>query len=240
MVRQLRRDGVRAGRHRVRRPCDCSAYRRATKAENQRSPRRRIGFIPICSKGWRSRAQSGLRADITGHPGPARPVPGRDHARHGNASSRLAAIGTPWMRPSASRPWLKRWADTAGRTSVTDQGSQFTGRDFTGALKDADVAISMELYGPSSLSGCGAPSSTRRSSCTRTGPWLQRGRTRQAREWIGLLQRRAAPFRPRRRDPAEAYGAGRPVDMMDKPDGLPTSPQARFQKQDVINKGLAA
>ena len=30
--------------------------------------------------------------------------------------------------------------------------------------------------------------------------------------------------------PAETYGAGRPVDMMDKPDCLPTSPQAQQQQ----------
>ena len=41
------------------------------------------------------------------------------------------------MPPSASRPWLI----TAGRRS------SFTGRDFTGALKDADVAISMDGRG---------------------------------------------------------------------------------------------
>ena len=40
--------------------------------------------------------------------------------------------------------------------------------------------------------------------------------------------------------PAEAYRAGRPVDMMDKPDGLPTYPPAQQQQQDVINKVLAA
>ena len=40
--------------------------------------------------------------------------------------------------------------------------------------------------------------------------------------------------------PAEAYAAGLPVDMMDKPDGLPTSPQAQQQQQDVINRILAA
>ena len=40
--------------------------------------------------------------------------------------------------------------------------------------------------------------------------------------------------------PAEVYGAGRPVDMMDKPDGLPTCPQAQQQQQDVINRALAA
>ena len=40
------------------------------------------------------------------------------------------------------------------------------------------------------------------------------------------------------RTPAEAYGVKQPVDMMDKPDGLPTSPQAQQQQQDVINKDL--
>jgi len=40
--------------------------------------------------------------------------------------------------------------------------------------------------------------------------------------------------------PAEAYGAGRPVDMKDKPDGLPISPQAQQQQLDVINRFLAA
>ena len=50
-----------------------------------------------------------------------------------------------------------------------------------------------------------------------------------------LLQHRTAPFVPRGQTPAEADGAGQPVDMMDKPDGLPTSPQAQQQQQDVIN-----
>ena len=48
--------------------------------------------------------------------------------------------------------------------------------------------------------------------------------------------------------PAEAYGADGPMDMMDKPDGLPTSPQglarhfgqAKQRQQDVINRILAA
>jgi hypothetical protein len=40
--------------------------------------------------------------------------------------------------------------------------------------------------------------------------------------------------------PAEAYGARQPVDMMDKADALPTSPQAQQQQQDVINRILAA
>ena len=37
-----------------------------------------------------------------------------------------------------------------------------------------------------------------------------------------------------------AYGAGQPVDMMDKARTLPTSPQAQQQQQDVLNRILAA
>ena len=40
--------------------------------------------------------------------------------------------------------------------------------------------------------------------------------------------------------PAEAYGAGKPVDMMDKADPLTTYPQTQQQRQDVINRILAA
>ena len=39
---------------------------------------------------------------------------------------------------------------------------------------------------------------------------------------------------------AEADGAERPVDMMDKAIALPVSPQAQQQQQDVINRILAA
>ena len=42
------------------------------------------------------------------------------------------------------------------------------------------------------------------------------------------------------RTPAEAYGAKWPVDMMDKADALPTSPQAQQRQKDLINRILAA
>jgi hypothetical protein len=40
--------------------------------------------------------------------------------------------------------------------------------------------------------------------------------------------------------PAEAYRDNGPVDMMDKPAGLPTSPQAQQQQRNMINRNLAA
>ncbi len=42
------------------------------------------------------------------------------------------------------------------------------------------------------------------------------------------------------RTPAEAYGAKWPVDMMDKADALPTSPQAQQQQKNLITRILAA
>ncbi len=41
-------------------------------------------------------------------------------------------------------------------------------------------------------------------------------------EWIGFYNTERPHSALAGRTPAEAYGVGRPVDMMDKPDGLPT------------------
>ncbi len=67
-------------------------------------------------------------------------------------------------------------------------------------------------------------------------------------EWIDFYNTERPHSALGDQTPAEAYGANRPVDMMDKPDGLPTSPQgiarrfgqAQQQRQDVINRIQAA
>ena len=59
-------------------------------------------------------------------------------------------------------------------------------------------------------------------------------------EWIGFYNTERPHSALGGQTPAEAYGAERPVDMMDKPDGLPTSPQAQQQQQNVLNRILAA
>ncbi len=59
-------------------------------------------------------------------------------------------------------------------------------------------------------------------------------------EWIDFYNTERPHSSLDGQTPAEAHGAGRPVDMMDKPDSLPTSPQAQQHKQDVINRILAA
>ncbi len=58
-------------------------------------------------------------------------------------------------------------------------------------------------------------------------------------EWIGFHNTERPHSALAGQTPAEAY-AGLPVEMMDKPDGFPTYPQAQQQQQNVINRVLAA
>jgi len=59
-------------------------------------------------------------------------------------------------------------------------------------------------------------------------------------EWIEFYNAERPHSALAGRTPAEAYGCGRLVDMMDKPDGLPTSPPAQQQRRGVINRVVAA
>ena len=59
-------------------------------------------------------------------------------------------------------------------------------------------------------------------------------------DWINFYNTKRTHSVHEGQTPAEAYGAGWPMDMMDKADALPTSPQAQQQQQDVINGILAA
>ncbi len=58
-------------------------------------------------------------------------------------------------------------------------------------------------------------------------------------EWIGFYNTERPHSALSGRTLAEAYGTGRPWDMVDKARALPTSPQAQQQQQDVINRVLA-
>ncbi len=138
-----------------------------------------------------------------------------------------------------------------GRPEIfnTDQGSQFTSFNFTGALKDAGVAISMDGRGR-----CMDNRASHRPMGLIERLWrslkyeavylhdLTDGfKAEQViGEWIGFYNTERPHSAFAGRTPAEVYGIGRPMDMMDKPDGLPTSPQAQQRHQDVINRILAA
>ena len=131
-----------------------------------------------------------------------------------------------------------------GRPEIfnTDQGSQFTGRDFTGVLKNAGVRISMDGRGR-----CMDNIFIERlwRSLKYEAVYLHEltdgfAAERVIGEWIDFYNTERPHSSLGGQTPAEAYGAGQPVDMMDKPDGVPTSPQAQQQQQDVINTILAA
>ena len=125
-----------------------------------------------------------------------------------------------------------------GRPEIfnTDQGSQFTSLDFTSALKDAGIAISMDGRGRC-LDNIFIERLWR--SLKYEAVYLHEMTDGFAAERvIGQWMRFYNGERPHSaldgRTPAEAYSAGRPVDMMDKADALPTSPQAQ-QPQKVID-----
>ena len=59
-------------------------------------------------------------------------------------------------------------------------------------------------------------------------------------EWINFYNTERPHSSFDGRTPAEAYAAGQPMDMMDKSRGLPTSPQAQQQQEDMINRIQAA
>ena len=64
-------------------------------------------------------------------------------------------------------------------------------------------------------------------------------------EWIDFYNTERPHSALAGRTPAEAYGIGQPMDMMDKPKGLPLNarvqaPHAQRPQQNVINRILAA
>ena len=124
----------------------------------------------------------------------------------------------------------------------TDQGSQFTSLDFTGVLKDAGVAISMDGRGR-----CMDNIFIERlwRSLKYEAVYLHEltdgfKAERVISEWIEFYNGDRPHSALGGRTPAEAYGAKWPVDMMDKADTLPTSPQAQQQQKNLITRILAA
>ena len=124
----------------------------------------------------------------------------------------------------------------------TDQGSQFTGSVWITTLTDAGVAISMDGRGR-----CMDNIFIERlwRSLKYEAVYLHEltdgfKAERVIGEWIDFYNTERPHSSLAGQTPAEAYGTGRPVDMMDKPDRLPTSPQAQQKQKDVITRVLAA
>jgi putative transposase len=125
----------------------------------------------------------------------------------------------------------------------TDQGSQFTSLDFTGVLKDAQIMISMDGRGRC-LDNIFIERLWR--SLKYEAVYLHElsdgfAAERVIGEWIGFYNTERPHSALDGRTPAEAYSAGKTVDMMDKARALPTFPQAQQQKKSFnVIESLAA
>ena len=123
----------------------------------------------------------------------------------------------------------------------TDQCSWFTSLDFTGALKDAGIRISMDGRGRF-VDNIFIERLWR--SLKYEAVYLHEltdgfKAERVIAEWIGIYNTKHTHSALAGQTPAKAYYTGQPVDMMDNTVALPTSPQAQ-QQQEFKNRFLAA
>jgi putative transposase len=244
MARKLRREGVCVGRHRVRRLMRLMGLEAIYQAPRTSAPHPAHRVYPYLLKGMAiNRPNQVWCADITYIPvqrGFLYLVAIMDWATRHVLSWRLSNTMDAGFCVEALNEALARY----GRPEIfnTDQGSQFTSVEFTGVLKDADVTISMDGRGR-----CMDNIFIERlwRSLKYEAVYLHEltdgfVAQRVIGEWIGFYNTERPHSALDGQTPAEAYGAGPPVDMMDKPDGLPTSPQAQQQQPDMINRILAA
>ena len=244
MVRQLRREGVAVGRHRVRRLMRLMGLEAIYQAPRTSAPHPAHRVYPYLLGGMAiDRPNRVWCADITYIPvqrGFLYLVAIMDWATRHVLAWRLSNT----MDASFCVEALEEALDRYGSPEIfnTDQGSQFTSFDFTGVLGRSDVTISMDGRGR-----CMDNIFIERlwRSLKYEAIYLHEltdgfKAMRVIAEWIEFYNTKRPHSSLDGRTPAEAYGAQRPMDMMDKPDGLPTSPQAQQQQEDMINRIQAA
>ena len=252
MVRQLRREGIRVGRHRVRRLMRLMGLEAIYQAPRTSDPHPEHRIYPYLLRNLEiNRPNQVWCADITYIPvqrGFLYLVAIMDWATRHVLTWRLSNTMDASFCVDALNEALARY----GKPEIfnTDQGSQFTSFDFTGVLKAAEITISMDGRGR-----CMDNTFIERlwRSLKYEAGYLHEltdgfKAERVIAEWIDFYNTERPHSALGDQTPAEAYGANRPVDMMDKPDGLPTSPQgiarrfgqAQQQRQDVINRIQAA
>ena len=244
MARQLRREGVGVGRHRVRRLMRLMGLEAIYQAPRTSVPHPAHRIYPYLLSGMAiERPDQVWCADITYIPvqrGFLYLVAIMDWATRHVLSWRLSNTMDAGFRVEAPREALSRY----GRPEIfnTDQGSQFTSLDFTATLKDAGITISMDGRGRC-MDNIFIERLWRSLKYEAVYPHELTDGFKAERvigEWIDFYNTERPHSALDGQTPAEAYRAGRPVDMMDKPDGLPTSPQAQQQQKDLINRFLAA
>jgi putative transposase len=251
MVRQLQREGVYVGRHRVRRLMRLMGLEAIYQAPRTSTPHPEHRVYPYLLRNLAiNRPNQVWCADITYIPvqrGFLYLVAIMDWATRHVLAWRLSNTMDAGFCIEALNEALSKY----GKPEIfnTDQGSQFTSYDFTGVLKGAEITISMDGRGR-----CMDNIFIERlwRSLKYEAIYLHEltdgfKAERVIGEWIDFYNTERPHSSFNGQTPAEAYGAVRPMDMMDKPDGLPTFPQGlarRFgqapqQQQDVINRILA-
>jgi putative transposase len=149
MVRQLRRDGVAAGRHRVRRLMRLMGLEAIYQAPKTSAPHPAHRIYPYLLRNMAiTRSDQVWCADITYIPvrrGFLYLVAIMDWATRHVLAWRLSNTMDAGFCIEALNEAMARY----GKPEIfnTDQGSQFTSLAFTGVLKDAGVAISMDGRG---------------------------------------------------------------------------------------------
>lgn len=246
MVRQLLRDGVVAGRHRVRRLMRLMGLEAIYRAPKTSTPHPAHRIYPYLLRNMTiDRADHVWCADITYIPvqrGFLYLIAIMDWATRRVLAWRLSNT----MDASFCVEALNEATAKYGKPEIfnTDQGSQFTSFEFTGALKDAGIAISMDgrgrcmdnifierLWRSLKYEAIYLHEMTDGFVAERViGEWMRFYNTERPHSALGGAT------------PAEAYVSGRPGDMMDKARALPTSPQAQQQQQVgfIMDRVLAA
>jgi putative transposase len=245
MARQLRREGLSVGRHRVRRLMRLMGLEAIYQAPRTSVPHPAHRVYPYLLKGLAiERPNHVWCADITYIPvqrGFLYLVAIMDWATRHVLAWKLSNTMDSGFCIEALRAALARY----GKPAIfnTDQGSQFTSIDFTGVLKDAKVAISMDGRGRC-LDNIFIERLWR--SLKYEAVYLHEmtdgfAAERVIGKWIEFYNTERPHSAFDGRTPAEAYAAGTPVDMMDKAGALPTSPQAQQQQKTFDrNRILAA
>ncbi len=244
MVRQLRREGIEVGRHRVRRLMRLMGLEAIYQAPRTSDPHPHHRIYPYLLRKLKiTRPNHVWCADITYIPvqrGFLYLVAIMDWATRHVLAWRLSNTMDAKFCVEALNEALTKY----GKPEIfnTDQGSQFTSFDFTGVLKKAEITISMDGRGR-----CMDNIFIERlwRSLKYEAIYLHEMTDgfvaeRVIDEWIDFYNTERPHSSFDGQTPAEAYGATQPMDMMDKPSGLPTSPQAQQQQQYMLKGKLAA
>ena len=245
MTRQLRREGLCVGRHRVRRLMRLMGLKAIYQAPRTSVPHPEHRIYPYLLRGLTIEHPNQVWcADITYIPvqhGFLYLVAIMDWATRHVLAWRLSNTMEASFCVEALNEAMARYAKP--EIFNTDQGSQFTSLDFTGALRDAGVAISMDGRGRY-MDNIFIERLWR--SLKYEAVYLHElsdgfVARRVIGDWMDFYNGERPHSALDGQTPAEAFLAGRPGDMMDKPHGLPTSPQAQQQQQEDSNmKGFLA